>query len=100
MDKPRIVLCNKIDIEGALERAEEVRRKIRESEPNIPVITVSVAARTNITPVRKAIVEMVEKMEDGRKSIAENAKEMKKNSFLAGRSVDTDMEEQFPGSEA
>ena len=100
LDKPRIVLCNKIDIEGALERAEEVRRKIRESEPNIPVITVSVAARTNITPVRKAIVEMVEKMEDGRKSIAENAKEMKKNSFLAGRSVDTDMEEQFPGSEA
>ena len=100
LDKPRIVLCNKIDIDGAVERAEEVRNKIRETDPNVPVITVSVAARTNITAVRNAIVDMVEKMEKAQKSPVEGVEENKKSSFLAGRSVDSSMEEQFPGSEA
>ena len=100
LEKPRIVLCNKIDIEGAAERAEEVRRKIREEEPDVSVLALSVAERTNITPVRKAIVEMVEKMENGQKSLSEQNSEIKKKSFMEGRSVDDSMEVQFPGSEA
>ena len=30
--KPRIVLCNKIDVEGAAERAREIASKIRKTD--------------------------------------------------------------------
>ena len=43
---------------------------------------------------------MVEKMENGQKSLSEQNSEIKKKSFMEGRSVDDSMEVQFPGSEA
>ncbi len=105
MEKPRIVLCNKIDIEGAEEKALEIKAKISESDSSAVVIPVSVMARTNMDSVRRAIIELVEKMERthapgrnhaGSKNMAD-ANE--KSDFLSSRSVDDSMEEQFPGSE-
>ncbi|HAK68352.1 MAG TPA: GTPase ObgE [Treponema sp.] len=102
MEKPRIILCNKIDVEGACERADELIACLKKKDPAITVIPVSVMARTNITAVRNAIVELVEKMERTRhpgKNHAQSSDASEKSRFMAERSVDTSMEEQFPGSE-
>ncbi|MCR5319456.1 MAG: GTPase ObgE [Treponema sp.] len=111
LEKPRIVLCNKIDIEGAGEKADEVAAKIRSEEPETAVIAVSVLERKNIENARRAIISLVEKM-DGWLSPAKGNADVEtasaakddpdssaKSSFLASRSVDSSMEEQFPGSD-
>ena len=102
--KPRIVLCNKIDVEGAEERAEELVRKFAQKDPDVKVIPVSVMARRNMNEARLAIVSLVEKMNAQKES--QNKSEdtgssgkRAKSDFLAGRSVDDSMEVQFPGSE-
>ena len=104
LEKPRIVLCNKIDVEGAKENADKVAAEILAKDPSVKVIEVSVQERIHINEARNAIVELVDKMErlrtPGKNHYAgENEDGPKKSSFLASRSVDTDMEEQFPGSE-
>ena len=111
LDKPRIVLCNKIDVEGAAEHAEEVATQIKAEEPDTAVIAVSVLERKNIENARRSIISLVEKMDgwlspakesgDGESASAvQNAPDSgAKSSFLASRSVDSSMEEQFPGSD-
>ncbi|MBP5697428.1 MAG: GTPase ObgE [Treponema sp.] len=110
LDKPRIVLCNKIDLEGASQNAEQVASQIRAEEPDTAVISVSVLERKNIENARKSIIALVERMDAMRssgKSISSSGGEDAgtasesgaKSSFLASRSVDSSMEEQFPGSD-
>ena len=105
-EKPRIVLCNKIDVEGARERAAEVTERIHASEPDVPVIPLSVMARHNVGAVRDAVIELVERMErthaPGRnhaQSVGSGNSGSAKSAFMAERSVDTSMQEQIPGSE-
>ena len=97
LEKPRIVLCNKIDIEGAMDHARELIEK------DTKVIPVSVAARQNIDEARKEIVSIVQQMErlksPGKNHSASDEQASGKSSFMAERSVDSSMEEQFPGSE-
>ena len=64
MEKPRIVLCNKIDVEGAFERAVEVQNKIRESEPDTVVIPVSVHTGRGMKDAQHQIMELVSKQEN------------------------------------
>jgi len=97
--KPRIVLCNKIDIEGALENAMKVKEKIQSKEPDVKVLAVSVAARTNMNEARIEIISLIEKMESLNKPVSEENSVPEKSSFLSSRSVDDSMEVQFPGSE-
>lgn len=101
--KPRIVLCNKIDIEGALENAQRIKRVIQEKEPEVKVIALSVAARTNVDEARREIISLVEKMDAmryaGKSRSARESSFSGGSSFLAQRSVDNSMEVQFPGSE-
>jgi len=115
LDKPRIVLCNKIDVEGAAEHAEEVAAQIKAEEPDTAVIAVSVLERKNIENARRSIISLVEKMdllssaEKNQNSDSKNSSDSgnstssgtssAKSSFLASRSVDSSMEEQFPGSD-
>lgn len=102
LDKPRIVLCNKIDVDGAFDRAKEVIKKIRSTDPKVDVIPVSIMARTNITDVKNAIVNLVRKMESEKEAeiaAKTETQTVKKSSFMAERSVDDSMEEQFPGME-
>ena len=98
--KPRIVLCNKIDVEGAEERAQEVVAKLSARDSSVKVIPVSVMARKNMNEARLAIVSLVEKM-NAEKDAGKKGGEGKsaKREFMAGRSVDDSMEVQFPGSE-
>lgn len=100
--KPRIVLCNKIDVEGAAERAREIASKIRKTDSSINVIPVSILCNQGLADARKAIMELVDKLENTQKAGAHNenvAFEKSSSSFLASRSVDEDVEVQYPGSE-
>ena len=104
--KQKIILCNKIDIEGAAERAEEIVEQIKKQEPSAVVITVSVASRTNIEAARQAIIDLVEKMNmthmpgKNHSGAVSPADEDEQSEFLASRSIDDSMEEQAPGSES
>lgn len=97
--KPRIVLCNKIDVEGAAENAQKIAQQIKKQDENVIVIPVSVMARTNMEQARREIVSLVEKMERLHKPGTNHSENGGKSSFLSSRSVDDSMETQFPGSQ-
>ncbi len=97
--KQRIVLCNKIDIEGAEENALKIKEQIQKTEPNVKVIPVSIASRKNIDTARREIISLIENMENAKTSITMKSKVQEKSTFLSSRSVDNSMEVQFPGSE-
>ncbi len=91
--KPRLVLCNKIDIEGAKERANEVAKKIRAGDDKIQVIPVSVQENYGMKSAKNAIIALA--------ASSENLHEEKVNSFLAEReSIDDEADVQYPGSES
>lgn len=60
LDKKRLVLCNKIDIDGAEERANEIRAAIQEG-CDVAVIAISVLCNTNLGNARNAIIELFNK---------------------------------------
>ncbi|MDE5899609.1 MAG: GTPase ObgE [Treponemataceae bacterium] len=94
MEKPRIVLCNKIDVEGAERNAADVVEEIRRTEPDTVVIPVSVQNRIGMEDARRAIVALVNGCGDGSGISAQPCSD-----FLKTRSVDEDREVQYPGSE-
>lgn len=60
LTKKRLVLCNKIDIEGAQSRADEIRNTIQKSS-DVKVIAISVLCNNNLGNARNAIIELVNK---------------------------------------
>lgn len=99
MEKPRIVLCNKIDVEGAAQNAAEVMENIKKNDKDTAVIAISVQDNLGMNNARKAITELVNKLE-GVKSASEAISNATGDcDFLKTRSVDEDMEVQYPGSE-
>lgn len=101
-EKPRIVLCNKIDMEGARERADLVARQIHKANPNQIVLAMSVYTREGLDSVRKEILALVTKMEEqGHKSPSAKKIEKKKDlsDFMSSRSFCDDLPVQYPGSE-
>ena len=99
LKKPRLILFNKIDIEGAKDTAISAMEKIRAEDPDVTVIPVSVMAKTNMDEVRRAIISLVEKTGSLRAPGKNHGAKKEENSFLAERSVDVTAEEQFPGSD-
>ena len=107
LSKPRIVICNKIDVEGALEKAEEIKKNIESEEKDTQVLLASVVERKGLNAVRDVIVKMVSEMDRMRTpgknhaqiSSSENMANAKaeKSDFLKSRSVDNTMEVQYPG---
>lgn len=101
LEKPRIVLCNKIDVEGAFERAVEVAEKIRKEEPETQVIPVSVMAGRGMKDAQKQIVTLVNQLEK-RNTEEEKAESSFGSSFMATRADVDDFDDenvQYPGSE-
>lgn len=96
LEKPRIVLCNKIDIPGASDRAAEIKKTLRLSDPDLVVLPLSISERKGLDSVQKAISDMVSKLDDCDTSAAEG---QKISAFMAARSVCDDMPVQYPGSE-
>lgn len=98
--KPRMVLCNKIDIEGAAERAQEIKEKIQEKDKDISVLSVSILNNIGMKALQKAIIQLADKIE-GQQAAAEQAGKPAASSFMAEReSIDDDAEVQYPGSES
>ncbi len=107
LSKPRIVICNKIDVEGALEKAEDIKKNIESEEKDTQVLLASVVERKGLNAVRDVIVKMVSEMDRMRTpgknhaqiSSSENMANAKaeKSDFLKSRSVDNTMEVQYPG---
>jgi len=114
LKKPRIVLCNKIDVEGAKERAQKVMEQIKKENPDTTVLSVSVACHIGMNDIRLAILNLVTKLEEQGEQYDSNGQKISSGSFLtskkegtsinpdflATRSVDDDQEVQFPGSES
>ena len=102
MEKPRIVLCNKIDVDGAFERALEIQQKIKETEPETKVIPVSVMGGRGMKDAQKEIVSLVNELEKRLEEDTFSSSSEKENSFMAGRAyIDDDEDDyvQYPGSE-
>ena len=102
MEKPRIVLCNKIDVDGAFDRALEIQQKIKETEPETKVIPVSVMGGRGMKDAQHAIVSLVNELEKRSDEDSFNSSSEKENSFMASRAyIDDDEDDyvQYPGSE-
>ncbi len=94
MEKPKIVLCNKIDEEGVYERAMEVVEKIKKSEPNTNVIPVSVMTGFGMNSAREHIVKLV-----NRNSDYKDKNEKTTPNFMNTKYFSEEDDIQYPGSE-
>lgn len=100
MEKPRIVLCNKIDVEGAFERAVELAEKIRKGDLDIQVIPVSVVTGRGMKDAQYNIMKLVNKQEK-RENATEKNGEGFGSSFMKNREFIEETDDiQYPGSEA
>lgn len=102
MEKPRIVLLNKIDMEGAYDRAVELAEKIRGAEPETSVIPVSVMEGRGMKDAQRQIVNLVNEKENRNQKEDNFAPDagQKGSSFMASRSyIDDDENIQYPGSQ-
>lgn len=103
MEKPRIVLCNKIDVPGAAFRAKEVAEKIRAEDSSVEVIPVSVLNNLGMKDARIQIVKLVSKLEnrDGKTEDKTEDKSAFGSDFMNSRTLFDDDDEniQYPGSE-
>ena len=96
-----MVLCNKIDVEGAAENAQKIIKSIREAEKETPVIAISVTANMNMRSAKIGIIDMVDAA-SGVGTEGQDGEILRGNeasSFLSTRSVDESMETQYPGTE-
>ena len=101
MEKPRIVLCNKIDVEGAFERAVEVADRIRKNEPETCVIPVSVVTGRGMKDAQHNIIKLVNSQQKT-ENVFDNKNEEFGSSFMKSRSSADDFDDteiQYPGSE-
>ncbi|MCQ2589868.1 MAG: GTPase ObgE [Treponema sp.] len=101
LEKPRIVLCNKIDMEGAFERACEVAEKIRKEEPETVVIPVSVLTGRGMKDAQKNIITLVNKFENRNPEENKTEEPAFGSNFMKDRAyIDDDDENiQYPGME-
>lgn len=112
-NKPHIVLCNKIDVDGAKDNAEKIAAEIKKTEPDTVVLPVSVAAHIGMNEIRLALLNLVSSMDSDAEAVNEKGEKISNGGFLTKRnkssvmnptfmetrSVDDFMEVQYPGSE-
>ncbi|MBR5866338.1 MAG: GTPase ObgE [Spirochaetaceae bacterium] len=101
-EKPRLILCNKIDTEGGRERAALVAEAIHKKDPNQVVIPMSVYTKQGLDSVRKEILDLVIKMEE-QGHVSPSSKRVEPGTglsdFMKSRSFCDDEPVQYPGSE-
>lgn len=101
--KPRIVLCNKIDVEGAEENAKKIQTEIKKEEPNTVVLSISVLMNKGLGATRNAIIELVDSLEEtGEYTKASIKKDFGDSDFMIERSQieENEDEYQYPGQES
>ncbi|MCM1322031.1 MAG: GTPase ObgE [Bacteroides sp.] len=92
-EKPRIVLCNKIDADGAAENAAYLAKLL----PDETVIPMSLYSGEGLDNVRAEIISLAGRLEKsgGNGSSARKTK----SAFMESRAVCSDENVQYPGSE-
>ncbi len=98
LEKPRIVLANKIDVDGAEQNAAEVVYAIKEKEPQTTVIPVSVQNNIGMGTAKKAIIELVNRLEGNDPDSKTEGGTIKTPGFMQSDDFD-DENIQYPGSE-
>ncbi len=98
IEKPRIVLANKIDLEGAKENAVELAELIAKKEPETVVIPISVQNNYGMKNAKSAIMKLVDTLENG-KRICDSGKKNDSPSFMKNDLPDDDFSVQYPGTE-
>jgi GTP-binding protein len=105
--KPRLVFCNKTDLEGSRERAERICREIAARHTGESVFAGSILTGDGIHQVKAAIRALVARMGEAQTAgLAANGAEAGKEkntfdaSFLATRSVSDEEPVQYPGAGA
>ncbi|EID84843.1 putative chitosanase [Treponema sp. JC4] len=101
MEKPRIVLCNKVDIPGAHARAVEIADKIHQTEAETPVVPISVLTGNGMKDARNHIISLVDRLEKRTESKENKEEKAFGSSFMEARAgfEDDDENVQYPGSE-
>jgi GTPase len=106
--KSRIILLNKIDVEGAAENAAELSAVLFKKHPEDIVIPMSIASGEGLDRVKKEMLLLVEAMESQVFSGEENSgtanyvnyiKKTHTSDFLSTRAQCSDETEQYPGFE-
>lgn len=99
LEKPRIVLCNKIDLENAYENAQKIEKEIHKIEPQTAVIPVSVLTGNGMKDAKQQILNLVNKLENRSEEKSEQKTEFG-SSFMNSHFENDDKREiQYPGSE-
>ena len=100
LSKPRIVFCNKIDVEGAYQNAVDIIKQIQETEPDTICVPISVLNNRGMKEAREAILKMVNRNEE-KLSVSRQNEVPFGSTFMADVSSDdfVDDETQYPGSE-
>lgn len=99
LEKPRIVLCNKIDLENAYENAQKIEKEIHKIEPQTSVIPVSVLTGNGMKDAKQQILNLVNKLENRSEEKSEQKSEFGSNFMNSHFENDDKREIQYPGSE-
>lgn len=106
--KSRIILLNKIDVEGAAENAAEIASILYKKYPENVVIPMSIVSGEGLDKVKKEMLALVEIMEDQiiqkeqssvTGSYVNYIRKTRSTDFLDTRAQCSDETEQYPGSE-
>lgn len=93
--KPRIVLCNKIDVEGAKDIALQIQQELKDEL----VLPISVQNKIGLNQVKSEIQNLVKDVFVLKAENAQN-EQPKISDFLLNRADCDDSDTQYPGSEA
>lgn len=97
LNKPKIVIANKIDVEGAQQNAKEIENLIHKKDKSVSVIPVSVLNGNGLGNAKNAIIKLVNQLEGSSETDA-NSAQMTVPDFMKQTYFD-DENVQYPGSE-
>lgn len=100
LKKPHIVLCNKIDLPEAEERAKKIIKKIKEGEPETPVLPISILENRGLKNLSFTLIDTVAAIRDKDKKVEGGKEEGKKSSLFNTPSAFIEENNvQYPGDE-
>ncbi|MGP1588249.1 MAG: GTPase ObgE [Treponemataceae bacterium] len=110
--KPRIILLNKIDLDGAKENAQSLKEDLLLKNPEEQIFLISIHENKGLKQVQKAIICLVDELQQENSNrfsglsgeIAANKegnslRKTKISDFMKDKAVCSDETDQYPGSE-
>ena len=104
--KPRIILLNKMDVEGASENAELLKEKLLKNNSKEKIVCMSIFAQTGLKQVQEEIINLVISQEMQEERFSNNSEvalnregRLKVSEFLKDKAQCSSDTDQYPGSE-